>query len=269
MLGIGIGPVFLPSGFGVAGGYNPANLSAPLITTHDASAPGTVTEAGGLVSAFAGTGGTNVYSQATGTKQPALVSSYANGNAGITFDGIDDTMAGDATAQGNLRNRSAYTLLLVGGWEAFPASGDGYCFTYATNPGANRLGIAAGQNQSGSAPRRVIARGLDTDAASMISTGAAYPAGIEMLIARVNYTTGKGQLARNGVSIIPLVTFSNMTTGHTSDTSGSAAIGTQPNGTSNPSNYTLAFSQEWAGYLTDEEVAATFSAYAPRFGITL
>lgn len=59
----------------------------------DASDTGTITQAGGVASAFADKSGMGAtLSQATGAKQPAVTAAALNGRTALTFDGSNDTM---------------------------------------------------------------------------------------------------------------------------------------------------------------------------------
>jgi hypothetical protein len=87
-IGIGLG---LTTGGGTAA-WSPDALATNLLGWIDAEHGSTVTQSGGLVSAWADIVGARSYAQATGSSKPAYSTTSFNSRPGITYDGVDDEL---------------------------------------------------------------------------------------------------------------------------------------------------------------------------------
>lgn len=209
------------------------------------------------------------FNQTTVSTKPLHKNAIINGSPAVRFDGVDDQMTGGASTLSISNNVSALTLVQVGGWTSFKAGSDSFSAGMTTGSGGTRAALAGGADSSGSGSRKLIARGLDTDAASTISTGVVYPTGPEILIGVIDYVNKRGRLLRNGTEILAYTAFPNMNgTGTSSATNSTVFSLGALNGTLHCPMDLMDF-LVYTGIPSDAALLQIARYYGPKIGVAI
>lgn len=130
----------------------PTDIGASLVGFMDAENNGTITQAGGLASAWADSVSAASFAQATGTKQPGVITSATTGRQVLSFDGTDDFMAIESIPTGWPTGANYVEIIVVGVQaSAGTVSGVKWAVSWGSDTAATRLLLGrAGQTGSGS-----------------------------------------------------------------------------------------------------------------------
>jgi len=218
------------------------------------------------------TGGGATFAQATTANQPRIVASgvvdVINGKPTALFDGINDSLTGNATCNALLKNKTGMSLLAANNFLSFLVSNR--CIISFSLPAAAssiRLSVTALVDVGSTANRGFNARALDTDGLSSRNTASKYDGSFALNCYTIDYTTAAGVNRRNGV-VIDSGTFGSMTAGSTSNTDSLASNIGSFNGGQFP-NMNLGDLILFSRVLSAAEMSLAESNMAAYYGVTI
>ncbi len=168
------------------------------------------------------TGNGSQFGQAGTTAQPRLVNSGTvdtiNGKPAMLFDGSNDTLTGNATANAILQNRTGMSLLASNNYLTF-ASGNRCLLSLANGLLASsiRLTVTGMMDAGATANRGFNARALDANGLSQRVSAAKYDGSFSVNTWTIDYTTASG-VSRRNTAVIDSGAFASMSGGATSNT---------------------------------------------------
>jgi hypothetical protein len=173
------------------------------------------------------TGGGAHYTQGTTGSQPRIVNAgvvdVINTRPALLYDGSNDTLIGNATANGILQNRTGMTLLTTNNFLTFATSNRSIIsFSNGLSGASIRLTVTSMTDAGATANRGFNARALDANGLSQRISASKYDGSFSVNSWTIDYTTASGVSRRNG-AVIDSGTFVAMSGGATSNT---ASIGT-------------------------------------------
>lgn len=198
---------------------------------YDASDASTVTESGGLITAWNDKSGSALHLSAAGTYQPSYISAGQNGLNIIRFDGVDDVLIrGDATNDNVFQNDGSGLLIAVR--KVTSAATRKEIFLVSTNTaGVARATILAGATASKAG---LGGRRLDADSVQLLaSTNNVSTTAFQIHVGEFDWTNSNAAIYIDGTQDGSTTTF--QTDGSTSNTgSNRIAIGAASNSGNNP-----------------------------------
>lgn len=215
--------------------------------------------------------GGHTYTQGTAANQPVFTANSVGSWSMLDCDGTNDFFAGGTSTLSITQNISSAVIVAVLNWDTYESAVDSYAVSFATNGGGSRIAFGSGGDVTGAASRKMVARGLDADTASTLSTGGTFATGPEVLIGIFDFTNKRGRILRNGTQILAYTTFTNMTAGNTSNTtSANTTLGALGNGSANNSDVKIGDVLVYTNYIpSDPELTLLTRHFGSIYNISV
>lgn len=162
------------------------------------------------------------YAQGSASGQPRLVNSGSlvttNGKLSLQFDGVNDSLLGNAAACDIMRNRSSASGFAVHSVTAMSGGNAPVIWFFSTGVSStgSRLDYLLQPNAGSTANRTVVTRSLDANSPISRNTPSQYDGSYNLSSITMNWLTG-GLIHRRNAITIDAPTLA-ITTGNTSDT---------------------------------------------------
>lgn len=183
-----------------------------------------ITDASGFASAISNLGamGSNGdFSQATAGSRPAILDAELSGKRVLSFDGADDVLLGNSTAQKDLFRNIGHAWVFTVYKKRAAATALKYLFYASSNSASARFSAQAASPSTGRP--YILARRLDADSLNSLNAPADVVGYYAMTMNYVNYSTRAAQIVVDGSVVASTATLTT-SAGNTSNTASSSAL---------------------------------------------